>query len=148
VEEVVVNTQARLNDDTNLITNMDEAPICMVGDHDRVRQVIVNLVENAIKYSPDGGEIEVGLANTDAGEKVRLWVADQGIGIPVKEQRRIFEKFYRLDPNQTRGVGGTGLGLYICRELVHRMGGAIEVRAAEGGGSVFTVDLPVEEPVR
>jgi signal transduction histidine kinase len=74
---------------------------------------------------------------------VRFAVTDEGIGIPQLEQRRIFDKFYRLDPNMTRGIGGTGLGLYICRELVRRVHGRIWVEPNEGGGSVFVVELPL-----
>ena len=75
---------------------------------------------------------------------MRFSVSDQGIGIPPAEQRRIFEKFYRLDPNMTRGVGGTGLGLYICRELVRRMDGRIWVESEGlGRGARFHVELPV-----
>jgi signal transduction histidine kinase len=70
-------------------------------------------------------------------------VADQGLGIPQGEQRRIFDKFYRVDPNLSRGVGGTGLGLYICRELVRRMNGTISVESREGEGSIFSFELPV-----
>jgi len=69
--------------------------------------------------------------------------ADQGIGIAQEEQVRIFERFHRLDPNMTRGVGGTGLGLYICRELVQHMGGRIWVTSREGAGSTFAFDLPL-----
>ena len=82
---------------------------------------------------------------TGGGRRLRYSVADQGIGIPLAERERIFEKFYRLDPNLTRGVGGTGLGLYICRELISRMGGAIRVESTEGAGSTFTVELPAAE---
>jgi signal transduction histidine kinase len=77
------------------------------------------------------------------GATVEFSIADQGLGIPASEQRRIFEKFYRLDPQMTRGVGGTGLGLYICRELVRRMAGRIWVESEPGRGSVFHVELPV-----
>jgi signal transduction histidine kinase len=93
-----------------------------------------------VKYSPDGGSVEVEVSG-DAGS-IRFVVRDRGLGIPVAEQGRIFEKFYRLDPNLTRGVGGTGLGLYICKELVRRMGGQIWVESRPGGGSVFTFELP------
>ena len=111
-----------------------------LADPDRLRQVLVNLVDNAIKYSPGGGRVEV--AVTAADGFVRIAVADRGLGIPAGERERIFEKFYRLDPGLTRGVGGTGLGLFICRQLVHRMGGRIAVDARDGGGSVFVVELP------
>ena len=117
----------------------------VVADRDKVRQVLVNLIENAIKYSPDGGVIEVGVA--EEGSLVRFSVRDEGLGIPTEEQERIFEKFYRLDPAMTRGVGGTGLGLYICNELIERMGGRIWVESASGEGSTFFFELPRAEPL-
>jgi PAS domain S-box-containing protein len=111
----------------------------VAADRDKVRQVLANLVENAIKYSPDGGSVKVSVRPAES--RVRFCVADEGLGIPPAERERIFEKFYRLDPNLTRGVGGTGLGLYISRELVQRMGGRIWVEPANGRGSTFVVEL-------
>jgi PAS domain S-box-containing protein len=112
----------------------------IVCDENKLRQVLTNLIDNAIKYSPDGGEVEVRLAA--AHGQFLIVVADEGLGIPSSELERIFEKFYRLDPQQTRGVGGSGLGLYICRELVERMEGRLEVESEPGRGSRFTVALP------
>jgi two-component system phosphate regulon sensor histidine kinase PhoR len=111
-----------------------------LADEDKLRQVLVNLLDNAIKYSPDGGDVTVELAGGDG--RVRLTVLDCGLGIPPGEQERIFEKFYRLDPALTRGVGGSGLGLFISRELVSRMGGSLNVRSQPGEGAAFVVDLP------
>jgi PAS domain S-box-containing protein len=111
------------------------------GDSDKVGQVLANLVENAVKYSPAGGRIDVVL--THDGDRIRFVVRDQGLGIPLDEQERIFKKFYRLDPNLTRGIGGTGLGLYISHELVRRMGGEISVSSTPGHGSTFSFDLPI-----
>ena len=102
--------------------------------------MLVNLVDNAIKYSPGGGPVTLSVANGDGA--IRFAVADTGLGIPASEHRRIFEKFYRLDPDMTRGIGGTGLGLYICRELVRRMDGKIWVESKLGEGSTFFVELP------
>jgi signal transduction histidine kinase len=113
------------------------------ADADKVRQILSNLVDNAVKYSPDGGTVEVSIE--PEGETIRFAVTDEGIGIPPQEQPLVFEKFYRLDPNQTRGVGGTGLGLYICRELARRMNGRISVVSAEGEGSTFVVELPLAQ---
>ena len=119
----------------------DELPP-VASDPDKVGRVLINLVDNAVKYSPDGGRVDVAVAL--AGSRVRFSITDQGLGVPVSEQRRIFEKFYRLDPNMNRGVGGTGLGLYICRELVRRMEGRIWVESpGVGRGSTFHVELPV-----
>jgi two-component system sensor histidine kinase VicK len=116
----------------------------VAADRDKVRQVLVNLVENAMKYSPGGGRVEVGLepAHEAGAGTVVFYVKDEGLGIPREEQAKIFEKFYRLDPHMTRGVGGTGLGLYICSELVNRMGGHIWVESKEGEGSTFLLQLP------
>ena len=112
----------------------------VVADPGQLRQVLVNLVDNAIKYSPEGGLVALSVANGDAA--IRFSVEDRGLGIPATEHRRIFEKFYRLDPDMTRGIGGTGLGLYICRELVRRMDGKIWVESTLGEGSTFVVELP------
>ena len=109
-------------------------------DEAKLKQVLVNLVDNAIKYSPDGGQVTIRLDQN--GNGCLIEVADQGLGIPAEEQDRIFEKFYRLDPQQTKGVGGSGLGLYICRELVERMDGQLSVESEPGVGSRFQVALP------
>jgi len=111
-----------------------------IGDRDRIEQVLVNLIDNAVKYSPDGGEVVV--STVPAAASVRVEVADQGIGIAPAEQEAVFEKFYRGDPQHRAVPGGTGLGLYICRELVQRMGGSIGVRSRPGEGSTFWFDLP------
>jgi PAS domain S-box-containing protein len=117
----------------------------VAADPDKVRQVLANLVDNAIKYSPDGGRIEVELEQR--GQMLRFTVRDEGLGIPSGERDRVFEKFYRLDPDLTRGVGGTGLGLYICRELVRRMNGWIWVEPSPPAGSALVVELPVQAEV-
>jgi PAS domain S-box-containing protein len=111
------------------------------ADEQQLRQVLVNLVENAVKYSPDGGPVQVRLARAE--DHVLWTVSDRGLGIPASERRRVFEKFYRLDPHMTRGIGGTGLGLYICRELVNRLDGRIWVEGNNGKGSSFFVQIPV-----
>jgi signal transduction histidine kinase len=110
------------------------------ADEAQLRQVLDNLLDNAIKYSPDGGDVRV---RVEAGEdSVRFAVADSGLGIPIAERGRIFEKFYRLDPDMTGGIGGTGLGLYIARELVRRVGGRVWVEPNDTRGSVFYVEVP------
>jgi signal transduction histidine kinase len=113
----------------------------LLTDETRLRQILVNLVENAVKYSPEGGRVDVDVRRD--GGRVAFEVRDQGIGISSEDRDRIFEKFYRADPSMSRGVGGTGLGLYIVQELVERLGGEIEVSSAPGRGSSFTVDLPL-----
>jgi PAS domain S-box-containing protein len=112
----------------------------VAADEQQLRQVLVNLVENAVKYSPGGGPVQVRIGRGERG--VRWAVSDEGLGIPASERRRVFEKFYRLDPDMIGGIGGTGLGLYICRELVHRLDGRIWVEPNNGKGSTFFVEIP------
>jgi PAS domain S-box-containing protein len=113
----------------------------VAADPDKLRSVLTNLIDNAIKYSPEGGRVRVVLSLSST--RIRFRIEDEGLGIPPSEQSRVFEKFFRLDPNLTRGVGGTGLGLYICRELVLRMHGRIWVTSDGRRGSTFTVELPL-----
>jgi len=113
----------------------------VAGDEDKLRQVLINLVDNAVKYSPEGGAVEVRVEPDVTS--IRISIRDEGLGIPHGEQQRIFGKFYRVDPQLSRGVGGTGLGLYICRELVRRMDGRLTVTSKEGEGSTFVVELPI-----
>jgi signal transduction histidine kinase len=120
------------------------SPPAVAGDREKLRQVLANLVGNAAKYSPTGGRVQVELTAHD--RELAVVVRDEGLGIPTAEQRLIFEKFYRADANMTRGVSGSGLGLYISRELVNRMGGTISVESELGKGSTFVVRLPLASP--
>jgi len=140
--DVVEAQRAHLDEQHRIeLATEDDLP-AVAGDPDKVARVLINLVDNAVKYSPDGGVVRLRVRRF--GGRVRFSVVDEGLGIPPPEQRRVFEKFYRLDPNMTRGVGGTGLGLYLCRELVHRMDGRIWVESRGlGAGSTFHVELPV-----
>jgi PAS domain S-box-containing protein len=139
-ERVVESARSHAPDHVTFDVHAPEDVPPVAADKDRARQVLVNLVENAVKYSPGGGRIELGLEAADGAVVFR--VVDEGMGIPADEQRRIFEKFYRLDPNMLQGIGGTGLGLYICKELVERMGGSIWLESEEGKGSTFFFQLP------
>ena len=145
VDRVVEATRAYAPPGVSVERNVAGDVPLVEADRDKVRQVLVNLVENAIKYSPDGGKVEVGVEPQD--EKVLFHVRDEGLGIPSDEQSRVFEKFYRVDPQMTRGVGGTGLGLYICNELVSRMGGHIWLESKAGEGSTFLFELPAAPPI-
>ena len=118
--------------------------VVVEADPERLRRVLVNLLDNALKYTPDGGPIELDVHQHD--DSVTIEVADEGIGIPQDAQGRVFEKFFRVDPDMRLGVGGSGLGLYISQGLVREMGGELAVRARPGGGSVFTVELPRAQP--
>jgi len=143
VEEIVsetVDTMLHRVPETGSLV-LESSPVGKAyGDRDRVQQVLVNLIDNAFKYSPGGGAVIVSTARRPGS--VRVSVADEGPGVPPLEQSRIFEKFYRVDPRLTRTTGGTGLGLFISRELVERMGGEIGVESKAGAGSTFFFDLP------
>jgi PAS domain S-box-containing protein len=140
VESVLDSMRLRAPDGVELQLEQNGDRAVALTDEDKLRQVLVNLLDNAIKYSPNGGRVTVELR--DETGRVSIAVRDSGLGIPAGEQDRIFEKFYRLDPALTRGVGGSGLGLFISRELVTQMDGSLTVRSQPGEGSTFVVDLP------
>jgi two-component system phosphate regulon sensor histidine kinase PhoR len=146
VAGVIASFETHISENVALSLDVDDDLPLVRADSNQLRQVVQNLVDNAIKYSPGGGNVRLRLERS--GGAVRLSVRDYGLGIPAKEHRRIFEKFYRLDPNMTRGTGGTGLGLYIVRELVERLEGKTWVESTEGEGSTFFVELPVAEKSR
>jgi two-component system phosphate regulon sensor histidine kinase PhoR len=113
------------------------------GDEDRLGQVLINLLHNAVKFSPNGGEIVVGARIGEGGAEVEVWVQDPGIGVPEAERVRIFERFYKVDRARVRGRGGTGLGLSIARHVVESHGGRIWVESKEGQGSTFAFAIPI-----
>ena len=115
-------------------------------DEEHLRRAVANLISNAIKYSPDGGEVRV--EATRRNGDVIVAVRDQGIGIPASDQRRVFDRFYRVDSTQTRKIGGTGLGLALVREIARAHGGEVGVESIEGQGSRFWLQVPVhhDEP--
>ena len=127
------------------IGEIDQAVV--TGDRDRLKQVILNLVSNALKFTPDGGRVTMGLARA-AGEWARLTVTDTGVGIPPQELPHLFERFYRVDKARSRALGGAGLGLSIAQRIVHLHGGRIEAASegAPGRGSTFSVWLPLASP--
>jgi two-component system OmpR family sensor kinase len=118
-------------------------PITVRGDAERLRQLIWNLVENAVRYTPAGGTINIALRRH--GPVAELTVSDTGIGIPPEHLQHIFERFYRVDTSRSRELGGTGLGLSIVRQIAEAHGGQVRVRSTVGEGSTFTVALPVSQ---
>lgn len=115
------------------------------GDRDRLEQVLTNLLENAVKYSPEGSSITVGVK--DDGDGVITWISDQGIGIPNDELTLVFERFHRGRQVSSTNYGGLGLGLYITRQIVERHGGTIWVESREGAGTTFYFTLPAVQTV-
>ncbi|MDR7400916.1 MAG: ATP-binding protein [Armatimonadota bacterium] len=128
--------------DAGGLTFVVQAPPGVVApaDRDRLEQVLTNLIDNALKYTPAGGRVEVAV-HPRAGE-VEVTVSDTGRGIPAEDLPHVFERFYRADRSRTRGSGGTGLGLAIARHIVEAHGGRIAVRSRPGEGTTFTVVLP------
>jgi len=119
----------------------------VLADHEKLVQILTNLVSNAVKYSPDGGQITIDARRV--GPSVRIEIADQGLGLPSHELDSIFDRFHRVDDERRRTIEGTGLGLYITRQLVEMHGGTVTVHSlGKGHGSTFTVMLPAtqEEP--
>jgi two-component system phosphate regulon sensor histidine kinase PhoR len=111
------------------------------GDEDRLGQVLVNLLHNAVKFSPNGGDIVAGVRETEDG--ITVWVRDPGMGVPRADLTRIFERFYKVDRARFRGRGGTGLGLSISRHVIDSHGGRIWADSEEGQGSTFSFTIPL-----
>jgi PAS domain S-box-containing protein len=121
-------------------------PLVVLGDRGRLAQVLTNLLENAVKYSPLGGLVRVTVERR--GAEAVVAVTDPGIGIPADQQEHLFERFFRARNAPISGFGGLGLGLYICRDIVQRHGGRIWVESELEHGSTFHVALPIQEPAR
>ena len=122
---------------------LEDLPL-IVGDRSRLEQVMTNILGNAIKYTPDGGHIQIFAGSTDS--EVWMEVCDDGIGIPEKDQDRIFDRFYRVDKARSRESGGTGLGLSIAKEIVQRHHGTIALAPHEGPGTTVRLTLPIGGP--
>lgn len=142
VREVVEDVRSEVADAQgnghNFVIELADEPLGAEADAEKLRRVLVNLIDNAIKFSPDGGTVSVtGKRNPDA---IELRVSDEGVGIPIEERERIFRKFFRGSSSVLSG--GTGLGLFITRGLLNAMGGRIWVDSVEGKGSTFALELP------
>jgi len=111
------------------------------ADHDRLAQILINLVDNGVKYTPAGGTVSVRARAADGG-RVTITVSDSGVGIPPADLPRITERFYRVDKARSRELGGTGLGLAIVKHLVVAHGGDLTIESAEGRGTTVRVTLP------
>ncbi|MEZ5233379.1 MAG: sensor histidine kinase [Acidimicrobiia bacterium] len=127
--------------EVRLLDDADDAAPSLRGDRRQLESAVYNLLENAVKYSDEGGEVTV--RTTRNGASVGVEVADRGIGIPAKDLERVFERFYRVDRARSRTTGGTGLGLAIVRHVANNHGGTVQVASREGEGSTFRLQLPV-----
>jgi PAS domain S-box-containing protein len=130
--------------DLELTVDLPDEPIPFLGDRDMLERVVINLVGNAVKFTPEGGEVTVGL-HTEL-ETVVLTVADSGIGIPPQEQERLFSRFFRSSLAQEQAIPGSGLGLSIAHAIVEKHGGTMAVESEPGVGTTFRVRLPLIAP--
>jgi len=121
---------------------VDDASV--LGHSIRIEQAFLNLLDNAVKFNRPGGEVRIEVARLGDG-RAQVRISDTGIGIPLKDQPRIFERFYRVDKARSREVGGTGLGLSIVKHVVERMNGTVSVESELGKGSTFVITLPETE---
>jgi PAS domain S-box-containing protein len=145
-EAVSAAKQSLVLDAHEFALDLPPEPLAVEADPDKLRQIVMDLVENAVKYSPGGGTVRVSARRRD--DTVEVSVEDEGIGIPQAEHGRIFAKFYRAETGgRDLASGGTGLGLFIAKELVAAMRGRIWVRSREGEGSSFVFSLPLSAPV-
>jgi PAS domain S-box-containing protein len=140
VSDVVENADRELANGRRFIVEIPEEPLDASADRDKVRQILANLVDNALRYSPSGGTVTVAARKTHDAVQVR--VVDEGTGVPQGEQERIFRKFYRAEATG-QPTGGTGLGLFIARGLARAMGGRVWVDSNTGVGGCFVLELPV-----
>jgi two-component system phosphate regulon sensor histidine kinase PhoR len=127
-----------------LVLSLPDEPIPLRADEEDLRQIVGNLLDNAIKYTPAGGRVDLGVV--PGTSEVTIEVRDTGIGIEPRDQDRVFERFYRVDKARSRELGGTGLGLSIVKHLVQSLDGAISLESAPGRGSRFRVRLPLARP--
>ena len=128
----------------SLERGLESSEICVMGDALRLKQALINLVDNAIKYNRTGGTVK--LSARAEGSQVVLQVQDSGIGISEANQQRVFDRFYRVDKSRSRGAGGSGLGLAIVKKIVESHGGTISVKSTPGEGSTFRIILPRHSP--
>ncbi len=144
IEETVASLGVRA--DARGVTIAIDAPpeLSIVGTRHALDQVLVNLIDNAIKYTDQGGHVWV--AARAVGDRVRIEIRDDGAGIAPRHRERVFERFYRIDPGRSRALGGTGLGLSIVKHLVENQGGAVGVEPNDPRGTTFWVALPRETP--
>jgi signal transduction histidine kinase len=141
VRDAVRSLEPLADESHRLVTSTPGAPVTVIGDRGRLTMIVTNLVHNALKYSPGGGEVRITCAGRD-GEAC-VTVSDQGVGIGDDDRTRLFTRFGRIVTDETAQIPGTGLGLYLARDLARRHGGDVEVASRPGIGSTFTLTLPL-----
>jgi two-component system phosphate regulon sensor histidine kinase PhoR len=139
IDEIILTVEGRLKEKRLELTRDIQADV-VEGDEDLLREVIINLLDNAIKYTPEGGKIFIGTNQNK--ERFQFVIEDNGIGIPEKSVPRLFERFYRVDKGRSRALGGTGLGLSIVKHIIDRHGGKVTVESKLAKGSRFSFTIP------
>ena len=129
----------------SVVTRLASQPLVIHSDRQKVKQILINLLSNALKFTHEGG-IDVSVLRGDTAGSASISVSDTGIGIAPEHHENIFEDFRQVDDSPSRQYGGTGLGLAICRRLAHALGGRITLTSAVGKGSTFTLTIPVDAP--
>ncbi|PRO66641.1 ATP-binding protein [Alkalicoccus urumqiensis] len=146
MEELVMDVLGQFRHEENHRLSFADTSVSTLveADKERLQQVLTNLISNAIKFSPGGGDVVVQMENSTGA--LHVSVKDEGLGIPEHAKASLFQKFQRVDEDDRQNIGGTGLGLAICREIIERHGGRIWVESEPGEGSVFTFRLPLKHP--
>jgi signal transduction histidine kinase len=137
----VIEQMHLLAEEKHIAMTVQTTPMTVLIDDARMKQVLVNLIDNAIKYTPDGGVIELNSFPSDSNAVIE--VSDTGIGIPPAALPHVFDRFYRTDKARSRGSGGTGLGLSIVKAICNAHGGSIAIRSAEAAGTTVRIELPL-----
>jgi signal transduction histidine kinase len=143
-EHVVEELRDRAGDHNFVVEFADDFPVIQ-SDEGKIHQIVSNLVDNALKYAPDSPQITI--RGRRDGEGVKVSVVDGGNGIPAEVHEKIFDRFYQVDSSMTRAVGGTGLGLYICKSLAGALGGRLWLDQSSSQGSTFSLWIPLKPPV-
>lgn len=138
--QMLVNSDEYTDKTYEIVADIDEKTIWIEGDQDRLTQVLDNVLNNAVKYSPEGGQIHTALAEEEG--RALISIEDQGLGIPKEDLDRVFSRFYRVDKARTRAQGGTGLGLAISKDVIEQHEGEIWASSTEGRGTTFYISLP------
>jgi signal transduction histidine kinase len=143
-----VVTRLQMTTEQHTLSLHTDLPYLIVeADSQRLEQVLTNVITNAVKYSPQGGPIDIAIEEDCRKKIAQISVRDFGIGIPLEQQPRIFGRFVRAENTNAYGITGTGLGLYLCREIIERLGGHIWFESVENRGSTFFLTLPLSDPV-
>jgi signal transduction histidine kinase len=139
ITEVIGNFQYTIS--SHVVKRTDTTKVKVHADKARIHQVLVNLISNAVKYSPDADKVKV--SQKPDAKKVTVSIQDYGMGIPIEEQKRIYERFFRAKGKKEGDIPGLGLGLYISSEIVKQHGGELWAKSKEGKGSTFYFSLPI-----